>query len=105
MHDRLWKQLLSHLQGRGCLPPRHADLTPAELADKVRADFGDDRPHRFVWGYYYPRQYGGQSGTMEEAEAAALVDSLVQAPPPPSQKPPAPCQLCGSRPIPGGHHA
>jgi hypothetical protein len=50
--------------------------TPAEIARIVQLKTDDVRVSRFVWGYYYPRVFGEEIGTMSDAEAEALVQSF-----------------------------
>ncbi|HEV8377996.1 MAG TPA: hypothetical protein VGQ99_23510 [Tepidisphaeraceae bacterium] len=81
--ESLWQELRKILHARGQLPFRHDVLTPGEIADTIGRGSGDSRVHRFVWEYYYPQRYGKAAGTMSDAEAQALIDSLRERAQPP----------------------
>ena len=97
--ESLWQEHRSILHSRGQLPFGHDVLTPGEIANAIGRLGGDPRVHRFVWEYYYPQHYGKAAGSMSDAEAAALIDSLRQRPEPPKDQVKAPphaatCGIC-----------
>jgi len=101
----LWLRAVHAAGARGLLPPKRADLTPAELAAEV-GERGEDRLLRLVEGWYYPSSYGHAAGALSDDEAARIVAALeaevvdVVIPPVPVAQPPPPrrarsCELCG----------
>jgi hypothetical protein len=102
--ESLWQELRAILRSRGQLPFQHDVLTPGEIADAIGRGSGDSRVHRFVWEYYYPQRYGKAAGSMSDAQAAALIESLRQRPDPPKdQVKAAPheatCGICQRQPV------
>ena len=78
--ESLWDQLLEHLDREGLLPLHIGKFTPAEIGRYVAQKTGDQRVNTFVWGYFYPKQYGNQQGTITEKRAKALVKSFEKPP-------------------------
>jgi len=74
--EKLWFQLLDHLDREGMLPIQLTRSTPAEIARHVGSRTGDDRVSTFVWGYLYPKRYGNRRGTITEKQAKAIVESF-----------------------------
>ncbi len=74
----LWAQLLGLLDNQGLLPIQFNRMTPAEIANHVLDHNGDERVVRFVWNYYYPRNYGNIKGLLSDKKARALVESFLQ---------------------------
>jgi hypothetical protein len=102
--EALWQQLRAILHARGQLPFGHEVLTPGEIVNAISRVSGDSRVHRFIWEYYYPQRYGDAAGTMSDAEAAALIDSLRQRPDPPKDDAKADlhgptCGICQRQPV------
>jgi hypothetical protein len=106
--ERMWQQLVDRLNRAGSLSLHSSQATPAEIAGDVTAKTGDSRVSRFVWGYYYPRIFGNEAGTMTDLEAEALVHSFNRpirsdrtAPPSSShligRDEAARCRICGKR--------
>lgn len=93
----LWNRLLAALRSAGVTVD--ARMTPAELGRKLEAG-GDARVLDFVVRYYYPAAFGKQPGTLDEASARALVESLEARParPPAGPAPRDDCPLCGGDP-------
>jgi hypothetical protein len=108
LYQLLWQRVVDRLDTQGFLTAQSAHSTPAEIAREITGKSGDNRVHRFVWFYYYPRAFGNEAGSMSDADAEALVASLAKAP---SQRDLAPidrefrvagvdripCRLCGKR--------
>ena len=108
----LWENLLDRLEREGLLFHQSMKATPAEIAKHVRAKTGDNRVHRFVWSYYYPRTFGNEAGALSDLDAEALVESynrpltkqerttMEQERKPASEVAPQPknaCRICGVR--------
>ena len=102
--DSLWRELRAILHARGELPLQHEVLTPGEIAAAIGRASGDPRVQRFVWEYYYPRCYGQIDGSLTDAEAAALIQSLRRTPAPPQPAAAAApdmarCGICRRQPV------
>ncbi len=110
-HEILWEKLLDLIDRQGILSLRSLKATPGEIARHVRSGTGDNRVHRFVWGYYYPRAFGKEQGSMTENEAKAIIESfnrplsrveravLTTSPEAePLVRLKTTCQICGTRP-------
>jgi hypothetical protein len=54
-------------------------MTPGELAREVTSRQRDDRFHRLVWEWYYPRRYGAAQGALSDAEARELMEQMTAA--------------------------
>ncbi len=78
-YEALWNTLMDHLDRDGLLPIQAARLTPSEIAKHVHQKTGDERVVSFVWGYLYPKKYGGKPGTLSEKKAKQLVASFEKA--------------------------
>ena len=92
----LWNRLLGALSASGTAVD--ARVTPAELGRRIALS-GDDRVQRFVVEYYYPRVFGQEPGTLDDAAARSIVESMESRPPPPiaAAAPDDPCPLCGQK--------
>jgi hypothetical protein len=102
--ESLWREVRKILHSRGQLPFGHDVLTPGEIADAIGRGAGDPRVRRFVWEYYYPQRYGKAAGSMSDAEAEALIESLRERPDPPKSKAEAAshaatCGICQRQPV------
>lgn len=73
--EEMWTKVFASLRKRGALPLNGDRMTPADIAAHL-AKGNDVRVHEFVRGYYYPRRYGEEPGTLIYAEALALVRSI-----------------------------
>jgi len=102
--ELLWQELRAILHARGQLPFQHDVLTPGEIANAIGRGSGDSRVHRFVWEYYYPQRYGKSAGSMSDADATALIESLRERPDPPKEQVKAAphtatCGICQRQPV------